>query len=52
MLLHHHCDASSFDDLMELLDTYPGAVIEFSTYPFAVGRMNRNMIVWEIRQGY
>ncbi len=51
-MLRRHADAASYDDLWELLDTYPGAVIEFSTYPFLVGRCNRNTIIWEIRQGF
>ena len=52
LLLRHHCDAASYDDLWELLDMYPGAVVEFSTYPFALGLYDRNMIVWEVRQGF
>ncbi len=52
LLLRYHCDAASYDDLWDLLDMYPGAVIEFSTYPFLVVRCNRNMIVWEVRQGF
>ncbi len=51
-LLRSHADAASYDDLWDLLDTYPGAVIEFSTYPFPVGRCNRNTIIWEVRQGF
>lgn len=50
MLLRAHLDASSYDALMELLDTYPNHVVEFSTYSRALGAIpGRNTVVWECR---
>jgi hypothetical protein len=43
----------SYADTQELLDIYPGAVIEFSTFSVNVGHCSaRNTIVWEVRSTY
>jgi hypothetical protein len=50
MLVEHFCDPSSAADLFDLLDDYPGHVVEFSTCDRNVGRVpNRNTVVWEVR---
>lgn len=43
-------DPTTFDDLQLLLDRYPEAVIEFSTWSVKVGRLNRKSIIWEVRE--
>jgi hypothetical protein len=49
-LLRSHCSPSSYDDIMDLLDLYPEAVIEFSTYQYNVGCLpHRNTVIWEVR---
>ena len=43
-------DPASWDDIQELLDTYDGATIEFSSFSVPVGTMpTRNTLVWEVR---
>ena len=50
ILLQQHLLPSDYDDLMDLLDTYPGHVIEFSAFNCCVGTIpGRRMIVWEVR---
>lgn len=50
LTLQRHVDPSSYDDLMDLLDTYPGHVVEFSTYAIDLGcAPHRNTVVWEVR---
>jgi hypothetical protein len=49
-LLRRYCDASSYDDLMELLELYPDSAIEFSVYQMNVGCCRaRNTVIWEVR---
>lgn len=49
-ILKSSLDPSSYDWLHELLDTYPGAVVEFSTWAHDVGVIkNRNTVFWEVR---
>jgi hypothetical protein len=49
-LLKTYLDPNSHDDLRELLDLYPEAVIEFSTYSKPVGVLpNRSTVFWEVR---
>lgn len=49
-LLKMYMDPSSYDDLQEMLDTYEGAVIEFSAYGKRVGMIpGRNTVFWEVR---
>jgi hypothetical protein len=51
MLLQKHLFPNSYDDIMALLELYPGHVIEFSAYEMAVGDCsNRNTIIWEVRK--
>lgn len=41
---------SSFDDVGDLLDRFPDAVIEFGAHDCAVGILpHRNTIIWEVR---
>lgn len=49
-LLKGHMDAASYNDVMELLDLYPGHVIEFSVCDRQVGMVpGRNTVIWEVR---
>lgn len=49
-LLRHYLDASSYDDVMILLETYPDSVIELSVFDHWVGEIpRRNTIIWEVR---
>lgn len=50
MLIEHWMSPSSLNDLNELLDTYPDAVIEFSIYSIELGSCpHRNTLIWEVR---
>ena len=55
-LLRGHLTPSDFDTLMELFDRYTEdtdyPVVEFGNYRRPWGRLNRNLIIWEIRNGY
>lgn len=49
-LLETYLEPSDYDALQELLDDYPGAVIEFSAFTVPVGVIpHRKMVVWEVR---
>lgn len=49
-ILKTFLDPSSYDDLMELFDTYPDSVIELSAFSKDVGIVpHRNTIIWEVR---
>lgn len=49
-LIQCYMDASSYDDLNDLLDLYDGAVVEFSCHATDVGTCpRRNTIFWEVR---
>lgn len=48
-ILRHFMDGSSYDDVMELIDSYPDHVIEFSCYDRPVGNCRRNTLIWEVR---
>ncbi len=49
-LLKYHLWPASYDDLMELLDIYDGAVVEFTAFDRDVGTCpNRNTVIWEVR---
>lgn len=49
-LLRKHLSPPSYDDLMELVDLFPDAVVEFSAYDRELGeRRGRNTIIWEVR---
>jgi hypothetical protein len=45
----HYADAKGYDMLMELLDLYPEAVIEFGCYARTLGELPCNTVVWEVR---
>lgn len=50
VLLRRHLWPSSLEDLYELLDLYPDAVIEFSAFEVHVGdQPHRNTLIWEVR---
>ena len=50
IILQDAMDPSSYEDLKALFDLYDGAVVEFSTYDIAVGRIpGRNTVFWEVR---
>ncbi len=50
LILRHFLDADSYADLELLLERYPDAAIEFSTYAVHVGVIpGRNTIIWEVR---
>jgi hypothetical protein len=48
-MLRRSLDPPSYDNLAELLDLYPAAVVEFSAYCTKVGRHRRNTVFWEVR---
>jgi hypothetical protein len=49
-VLEWACDAASVDCIRDLLDQYPGHVVEFSAYSRKVGVIpNRNTLIWEVR---
>lgn len=49
-LLRQRMAPSSYDDVMELLDEYPGHVVEFSTHGVTCGDCpHRNTLIWEVR---
>lgn len=49
-ILRYFCDPNSYEDLMLLLDMYPGHVVEFSTFSKNLGEIpGRNTVIWEVR---
>lgn len=45
-----YCNANSYEMMMELLDKYPEAVIEFSCYSRCLGTIpGLNTVIWEVR---
>jgi hypothetical protein len=49
-LLDRYMDPSSIDDLYALLDLFPDATVEFTTFRVDVGVFpNRNTLFWETR---
>ena len=53
LILRQYLSPSSYEDMMVLLDQYPGHVIEFSSYEVNLGTIpGRNTLVWEVRGGY
>lgn len=48
-ILRETLDTASFETFMELLDEYPGAVIEFQTFECKLGRLRHNTVIWEVR---
>lgn len=50
LLMQHYMDANSYEDIRELMDLYPTAVIEFSVFECELGVLpRRNTIIWEVR---
>jgi hypothetical protein len=50
IILQQTMSPSSYSDLEALLEIFPEAVIEFSTYSTPVGNINgRNTVIWEVR---
>lgn len=50
-MLQHYLWPSDYDWLFELLDKYPGHVIEFTTFSIPVGVIrNRCTVIWEVRK--
>ena len=50
-LLRQHLCPNSYDWLMHLLDSYPGHVVEFSTYSVEWGTVpGYNTVFWEVRK--
>lgn len=47
--LRYHLPSADFEDMMSLLDRYPGHVVEFGVYGCDVGVRKRRTITWEIR---
>jgi hypothetical protein len=50
LLMRRYMDAPSWDNLQELFDLYPSAVVEFSCYGESVGHLGRNTVFWEVRE--
>lgn len=48
-LLRRFMDPVAFDCLFDLLDLYPGAVVEVSSFSGPVGRLGWNTMFWEVR---
>jgi hypothetical protein len=40
---------ADIDELQELADKYPGAVVEFTKFPWAMGRYGSGLTIWEVR---
>lgn len=50
LILQDRLDPADYDDLMRLLELYPGHVVEFSTFRIPVGTVpGRKTVVWEVR---
>lgn len=48
--LQAHMDIRSYEWMWHLLDCYPRAVVEFSTYSYRLGCADMNTIIWEVRE--
>ena len=49
MLLRAYTDSGCYDWLMELLNTYDGHVVEFTSYAKPVGVLRQPYLIWEVR---
>lgn len=47
--LKNNTDDYSYEHLQFLLDSYPGAVVEFTTFNKKVGQLRQRLIIWEVR---
>lgn len=53
MILKHHLNSASFDDLEILLGQYRGHVVELSALDRCIGTVSgRNAVIWEVRGNY
>lgn len=50
LLLMNLLDPNSYDDINELLDTYPNAIVEFATFSVNVGTLKRPTVIFEVRE--
>ncbi len=50
LLMEYFLDPGDWDWIQELLQSYPGHVVEFSHYQIPCGTLSRNLIVWEVRK--
>lgn len=48
-LLQGYTEPACYDWLMELLDTYPDHVVEFTSYTIPVGTLLQPWLIWEVR---
>jgi hypothetical protein len=52
-ILRHFLDCESIEELERILCEYSNdTVVELSSYPIRLGRLNWNTIFWEVRSGY
>ncbi len=49
ILLEQYLDPQDYADMMEVLESWPCHVVEFSVYSVCVGTFMRRMVVWETR---
>lgn len=50
-LLKANLTPSSYDDMRELLELYPGHVVEFTSFDHPIGEFKgRNTVIWEVRR--
>lgn len=50
LILERYLNPNSLEDLCDVLETFPGAVVELSTVEQCIGTIaNRNAVVWEVR---
>jgi len=49
-ILRHYLDAADYEWLNDLVDDFPGHVVEFSGYSCRVGTHRRRCIFWEVRK--
>lgn len=50
LILEHHLDASDLEHIYNLLEEYPGHVVEFSNFDVKMGTMKRRCCIWEVRR--
>ena len=44
-----HVGPRYYSELMEIVEMFPGHVIEFAIYDTPLGKLQRHMIIWEVR---
>ncbi len=52
MMLQRHLDSASYLWLEELMQRWPGCIVEFSSYDMLVGDRMNNTLWWEVRLDY